>query len=98
MGSRDTTTKSFFAAFAAGAAPVCPTSVHAEEFASLTGTWVMDAAYEIHPDGSRTSNYREHPKGVLVADAAGRYDMQIFKPDRPAVASGDKARGTYRFR
>lgn len=61
---------------------------------SLQGTWVMDSAYEIHPDGSRTTNYGEHPKGLFTVDADGRYNMQIFKVDRPAFASGDKARGT----
>lgn len=76
-----------FGAAAAGGA-------QAEELKSLQGTWVMDSAYEIHPDGSRTTNYGAHPKGLLTVDAAGRYNMQIFRPDRPAFLSGDKARGT----
>jgi hypothetical protein len=54
----------------------------------------MDSAYEVHADGSRSTNYGEHPLGLLTVDAAGRYNMQIFRPDRPAFASGDKARGT----
>jgi len=66
----------------------------ADDLASLQGSWVMVAAYEIHADGSRTTNYGEHPDGLFMVDAAGRYDMQIFKPGRPAFASGDKARGT----
>jgi hypothetical protein len=65
-----------------------------DELKSLQGTWVMDSAYEIHPDGSRTTNYGEHPQGLFTVDASGRYNMQIFKVDRPAFASGDKARGT----
>ena len=64
------------------------------ELRSLTGTWVMDSAYEIHPDGTRSTNYGEHPLGLLNVDAAGRYNMQIFRLDRPAFASGDKASGT----
>jgi hypothetical protein len=66
----------------------------AEELTSLQGTWLMDSAYEIHADGTRTTNYGEHPIGLLMVDAAGRYNMQIFKIDRPAFASGDKVRGT----
>lgn len=66
----------------------------AADLRSLEGTWVMQAAYEVRADGTRTTNYGEHPKGLLNVDAAGRYNMQIFKAGRPAFASGDKARGT----
>ena len=69
-------------------------TAHAEDLASLQGSWVMVAAYEIHADGTRTTNYGEHPDGLFMVDAAGRYSMQIFKVGRPAFASGDKARGT----
>lgn len=69
-------------------------AAHAETLKSLEGTWVMASAYEAHPDGSRTTNYGEHPLGLLNVDASGRYNMQIFRPDRPVFASGDKARGT----
>ena len=61
---------------------------------SLEGSWSMVSAYEIHPDGSRTTNYGEHPMGFLSVDAEGRYSLQIFKVGRPAFASGDKSRGT----
>jgi hypothetical protein len=54
----------------------------------------MESAYEIHADGTRTTNYGEHPIGLLMVDSVGRYDMQIFKLGRPTFASGDKARGT----
>ena len=66
----------------------------ADELTSLQGTWIMDSAYEIHADGTRSTNYGEHPVGLLMVDSAGRYNMQIFKVGRPAFASGDKARGT----
>ena len=65
-----------------------------EDLPSLTGTWVMDAAYEIHPDGTRSTNYGEHPLGLLNVDSAGRYNLQIFRIGRPTFASGDKTRGT----
>src|ERR1700761_2521749 len=67
----------------------------AEELGSLEGTWVMEQAYEIRADGTRTTNYGEHPKGLLTIDHAGRYNLQIFKIGRPRFANGDeKAQGT----
>ena len=69
-------------------------TAQAEDLASLQGTWIMVSAYEIHADGSRTTNYGEHPDGLFIVDAAGRYSMQIFRVGRPVFASGDKARGT----
>ena len=59
----------------------------------LAGTWVMDSAYEIRADGSRTTNYGEHPSGLMMVDSAGRYSIQIFRPGRPNFASGVKAQG-----
>jgi hypothetical protein len=64
------------------------------DLGSLEGTWVMDSAYEIHPDGTRSTNYGKRPLGLLNVDAAGRYNLQIFKAGRPPFASGDKSRGT----
>jgi len=61
---------------------------------SMQGTWVMQAAYEVTADGKRTTNYGEHPAGLLIVDAQGRYSLQIFRPDRPKFASGVKAQGT----
>src|SRR6476659_9807786 len=61
---------------------------------NLKGTWVMAAAYEILADGTRTTNYGEHPRGLLMIDAQGRYSLQIFRVNRPKFASGDKTRGT----
>jgi hypothetical protein len=61
---------------------------------SLEGSWVMDAAFELHADGTRTTNYGEHPNGLMVVDRAGRYSIQIFRPGRANFASGVKAEGT----
>ena len=61
---------------------------------SLQGTWTMDAAYEIQANGTRTTNYGEHPSGLMMVDRAGRYSIQIFRRDRPPFKSGDKTRGT----
>jgi hypothetical protein len=87
-----------FASACAAAALVAGAAVAAQprpdDLRSLEGTWVMDSAYEIHPDGTRTTNYGEHPLGLLSVDSAGRYNLQIFKMGRPTFASGDKRRGT----
>jgi len=61
---------------------------------SLEGTWIMTSAYEILADGTRTTNYGEHPNGLMMVDKVGRYSIQIFRPNRPKFASGDKTRGT----
>lgn len=61
---------------------------------TLEGTWTMDSAYEILADGTRTTYYGEHPKGLLIVDAAGRYSLQIYRVGRQAFASGVKASGT----
>lgn len=60
----------------------------------LEGSWEMAAAYEILADGSRATAYGEHPHGLMMVDAEGRYTIQIFRPDRPLFAGGDKTRGT----
>lgn len=54
----------------------------------------MTAAYEIRADGTRATNYGEHPQGLFIVDGAGRYSIQIFRPGRLKFASGVKARGT----
>jgi hypothetical protein len=64
-----------------------------EDF-SLQGTWEMDSAYEILADGTRVTNYGEHPAGLLMVDHGGRYTLQIFRRARPKFASGDKTSGT----
>jgi hypothetical protein len=69
-------------------------SARADGLSTLEGSWLLEQAYEIRADGTRTTNYGEHPKGLLFVDHAGRYSIQIFKAGRPPFASGDKARGT----
>jgi hypothetical protein len=66
---------------------------HAAE-PSLAGTWVLVAADDLHPDGSRTHGYGEAPKGRLIIDAAGRYSLQIFKAERTRFVLGDKRKGS----
>ncbi|MBU6478829.1 MAG: lipocalin-like domain-containing protein [Xanthomonadaceae bacterium] len=60
---------------------------------ALAGTWTLVAADVIHPDGSRSRDYGDAPKGLLMIDRAGRYSLQIFRSDRPRFAR-DKADGS----
>lgn len=79
----------------AHAADNTPQSVKTEDAPLvMEGTWVMASAYEIRADGTRTTNYGEHPKGLLMVDRNGQYSLQIFRPVRSKFAAGDKSRGT----
>jgi lipocalin-like protein len=60
----------------------------------LQGTWVLVAADKILPGGERTRDYGNSPKGRLIVDSQGRYSLQIFKSERLAFASDDKAHGS----
>jgi hypothetical protein len=53
----------------------------------------MDSAYEIHRDGTRTTNYGEHPAGLMMVDRSGNYSIQIYRPGRRSFSSGVKAKG-----
>ena len=81
-------------AFIAGLVAGGIASAEAEGLSTLEGSWIMEQAYEIRADGTRTTNYGEHPKGLLTIDHTGRYNLQIFRVGRPLFTSGDKARGT----
>jgi hypothetical protein len=60
----------------------------------LAGTWTLQAADALHPDGSRTRDYGAAPKGLLMIDRQGHYSLQIFRAERPRFAAGDKAKGS----
>lgn len=62
----------------------------------LTGTWQLKAAQQKLPNGTliTDSAYGKDAQGVLMIDANGQYSLQIFRPNRPKFASGDKKRGT----
>jgi hypothetical protein len=78
---------------AALAVPLMAAAPPAPAPLKLAGTWVMQQAYELRADGTRTTNYGEHPSGLMMVDRAGRYSIQIFRPGRPSFASGVKADG-----
>ena len=84
-----------FLALLLGAAPsplVAQTSTPAPP--SLVGAWVLTAADDLRPDGTRTPAYGADPQGRLTLDASGRYSVQIFRRDRVTFATGDKRRGS----
>lgn len=62
----------------------------------LAGTWELLRAEIVQPDGKVAvdPNYGPRAKGLLIVDRGGRYSLQVFRPDRPKFASGDKTRGT----
>ena len=57
----------------------------------LAGTWILQAADVIHPGGSRSHDYGDAPKGLLMIDRTGHYSLQIFRSDRPRFADPAKA-------
>ncbi|HEY1906184.1 MAG TPA: lipocalin-like domain-containing protein [Myxococcaceae bacterium] len=61
---------------------------------SLAGTWRLEVADKLLPDGTRAPDYGAHPDGRLMIDAQGRYALLIFKAERPDFASPEKALGT----
>lgn len=77
-----------------GSAAVTQAQAPRQDLRSLQGRWVMEAAYEIRADGTRSTNFGEHPKGLFVVDTKGRYSLQIFRENRAPFASGDKTKGT----
>lgn len=72
----------------------CGSCMAAEKTPSLEGTWVLEAADTLRPDGSRVQGYGERPQGRLMVDRDGRYSLQIYRREARSFASGDKGRGT----
>ena len=56
---------------------------------SLVGTWTLVAADKEFPDGRRSHEYGEHPKGRMMIDEKGRYSIQIFQPELPDFAANE---------
>lgn len=61
---------------------------------SLAGTWTLVAANVLHPDGSRSHDYGDAPKGLLLIDHMGHYSLQLFRTDRPRFANPNKAKAS----
>ena len=61
---------------------------------SLAGTWTLVAADVLHPDGSRSRDYGDAPKGLLLIDRKGHYSLQLYRTDRSRFADPSKAKAT----
>jgi hypothetical protein len=61
---------------------------------SIVGTWVLSAADKLLPDGSRVSDYGEHPHGLVIFTSDGYYSIQIYREQMRRFSSGDKLKGT----
>ena len=65
------------------------------ESPSLAGTWRLEAADKLLPDGTRAPDYYgAHPDGRMIVDEQGRYALTIFKAERADFASPDKSLAT----
>jgi len=61
---------------------------------SILGTWVLTRADKLLPDGTRVSDYGDHPHGLVIFTGDGHYSVQIYRADRVRFSSGDKLKGT----
>lgn len=82
------------ALFAAGTAGAGESGKAGAPVAAIEGTWALDFADVQHPDGTRTHDYGDAPKGVMQIDRQGHYTVFIFNGARPKFAANEKSRGT----
>ncbi|HSU97387.1 MAG TPA: lipocalin-like domain-containing protein [Gemmatimonadaceae bacterium] len=61
---------------------------------SIVGTWELLTFESRDSAGVTTHPLGKRPKGILVYDQEQRVSAQLFDPDRPRFASGDRATGT----
>jgi len=60
----------------------------------LVGTWMLEAGYNILPDGKRLEANGPSPKGMIVFDPGGRFAQQIIDSTMPKFASNNRQQGT----
>jgi hypothetical protein len=53
----------------------------------LRGTWLLQEAYEIQPDGTPVYPYGKKPQGILMVDGEGRYTVEIYGETRPKFST-----------
>jgi len=71
-----------------------PAVAAAKPVPSLAGTWTLVVADLEHRDGSRSHDYGDKPKGLMMIDAQGRYSVQIYKAERPRFSGPEKQNAT----
>ena len=99
--AKDFPMKSIKTLLFAGLALSAAFGIHAEEpgktaasAAAIEGTWALDFADVQHPDGTRTHDFGEAPKGLMQVDRQGHYSIFIFDSGRPKFAAKEKGQGT----
>jgi hypothetical protein len=60
----------------------------------LVGTWILAATENLSSDGTKSDEYGQNPKGILMFDANGRYSVTIMRGDLPKFAAAKADRGT----
>jgi hypothetical protein len=60
----------------------------------LVGTWLVTAADNVGPDGSRFQAFGPNPKGIMMFDANGWFSVQLGQSGRPKFASDNRLQGT----
>ena len=60
----------------------------------IEGSWTLVFADVLHPDGSRSPDYGNQPKGSLQVDGEGRYSLFILDGTRIPFAGKDKKTAT----
>jgi len=73
-----------------------PGGAGASEPGFLRGTWILQAAYEIQPDGKLVYPYGTKPQGILMVDGQGRYVVEIYGEARPKFTSPKPTPEEYR--
>ena len=61
---------------------------------TVVGSWTLVAFESRDSAGTTTYPLGRRPMGILVYDREHRVIAQLFDPDRPRFASGDRATGT----
>ena len=61
---------------------------------SVVGSWALVSFESRDSAGAITYPLGKRPQGILVYDREHRVVAQLFDPDRPRFASGDRATGT----
>ena len=60
----------------------------------LVGTWDFVIAEITTTDGKKTFPFGEHPKGLLIFTAEGRFSQVHISGDLPKIASNNRLAGT----
>ncbi len=60
----------------------------------VTGTWTVDSAYNILPDGRRIEPQGPNGKGMFILASNGHFTWILLRPDIPKFASNNRLDGT----